>query len=125
MNYIQNVPDHSPSSSGHGRLIMMVLWAILIAAVGKPSAPQAADHSAVVSLKGLDLSTDQGMQAARDRITATARRLCDRLIDPWSVSHYPDYVGCVEESTTAALSQLQKSTLVASAKPPANAFSAR
>jgi UrcA family protein len=118
MNFIAKAPDQFRHDSNHGRLILMVLWALFIAAIGKPSAPRAADTSAVVSLRGLDLSTEQGMQAARDRITKTARHLCDKLVDPWSLSHHTDYQQCVADATAGAMGAVQKQTLVASAKSP-------
>jgi UrcA family protein len=119
MNFISKTPDQTHRESGHGRMILMLLWALLIAAIGKPAAPQAAELSGVVSLKDLDLSTDSGQQVARDRIHKTAAHLCDRVIDHWSLSHFQDFQKCVAETTTIAMGDVQKKTVVAANRLPA------
>ncbi len=68
--------------------------------------PVAETHSAVVSLADLDLSTAAGMKAAQKRVRATARRLCGKVVDPWSTSHQPDYVACMDATMASALAQL-------------------
>ncbi len=123
MNFIANAPEQTHSESGHGRVILMLLWALFIAAIGKPAAPQAAEVSSVVSLKDLDLSTNTGQQVARDRIHKTAVRLCDRVIDHWAISHFQDFQKCVAETTASAMGDVQKKTLVAGNKPPAPSLS--
>jgi UrcA family protein len=119
MNFIAKTPDQTRCESGHGRMILMVMWALIIAAIGKPSAPRAADVSAVVSLRDLDLSSEQGMKAAQERINKTARHLCSKLIDPWSLSHFEDYKQCVADAKAGAMGAVQKSRLMASTKLPA------
>jgi UrcA family protein len=118
MNFIAKAPDQTHAQSGNGRLILMALWALVIAAIGKPPAPQAAELSSTVSLKDLDLSTDSGQRAARDRVHSTAVRLCDRAIDHWSLSHFQDFQKCVAETTASAMGDVQKKTLVAANKVP-------
>ena len=125
-----NVPvqhhDRSQCDSAHRKLALMALCALfVVAAVGKQSPASAADKSATVSLANLDLSTETGMQAARERIHQTARRLCQKVVNPWSLSHQPDYVRCVNDATTAAVGQLQGMLLVANAHSPAKGLSTR
>jgi UrcA family protein len=70
----------------------------------KPSGPSA--RTAVVSVNDLDLATAAGMQQARERLRATARRLCGRVTNPWALSHQQDYIACVDATLTSALAQL-------------------
>ncbi len=65
-----NVPEQlSDLSQSGGKVVLMTLCALfMIAAIGRQLPAYAADKSAVVSLANLDLSTEKGMQAARDRI---------------------------------------------------------
>jgi len=127
MNIQEKIPDPSRYDSGYSKLAMAVLGVILLtAALGKQLPANAADKvSATVSVADLDLSTDKGMQAARDRLHATARRLCEKVVDPSSLSHHSDYVHCVDEATTAAVAQLTGPLLAANAKSHAEILSAR
>jgi len=120
-----NVPKQLPNlSQSRGKLALMTLCALsMIAVIGKQLPAYAADKSAAVSLANLDLSTEKGMQAARDRIHQTARRLCQRVVNPWSLSHQTDYVRCVNDATTAAVGQLQGMLLDANAHSPAKGLS--
>ena len=70
----------------------------------KPNDPKV--RTAVVSVADLDLTTEAGMQVARKRLHATARSLCGRVVDPWTLSHQPDYVACVDATLASALAQL-------------------
>lgn len=103
-------------------LLPTLLFAALIAA---PHKVHADSKSATVSLVGLDLSTDQGLQAAHDRVRQKARWLCDRVVDPWTVSHQPDYVRCVDETTATAVRQLEDALVAAHARPHIQRVSAR
>ena len=122
-----NVPEQlSDLSQSGGKVVLMTLCALfMIAAIGRQLPAYAADKSAVVSLANLDLSTEKGMQAARDRIHQTARRLCQRVVNPWSLSHQTDYVRCVNDATTAAVAQMQGLLLVANAHSHASGLSTR
>lgn len=77
----------------------------------KPNDPSA--RTAVVSVADLDLATEAGMQAARERLHATARRLCGRVVDHWAVSHQQDYVACVDATLASALAQLPSPAVAA------------
>jgi UrcA family protein len=63
-------------------------------------------RSAKVSLAGLDLSTPDGARAARERLHATARRLCAQVADNLDLSHQSNFVACVDEALAAALTAL-------------------
>lgn len=90
---------------------------LLAAAIAAPHAAHADQKSATVSLSGLDLSTDKGLQVAHDRVLQKARWLCDRVVNPWAISHQPDYVRCVDETTAAAVKQLQDALYAARVRP--------
>jgi UrcA family protein len=78
-----------------------------LAADGQQSSvPALEKRLAVVSLADLDTSTPQGAQAARERLRATARRLCSQLQDSWDLGHQPHFVACVEGALQRALHQL-------------------
>jgi UrcA family protein len=77
----------------------------------KPDGPSV--RTKVVSVADLDLATAAGMQQARKRLHAAARRLCGRVIDPWAVSHQPDYVACVDTTLASALAQLPSPAVAA------------
>ncbi len=79
----------------------------LMAAIGKQLPASAAEKSTVVLIADLDLSTEKGMETARERVHQAARKLCNKVVDPWSLSHHPDYVQCVDDATADAVTQLQ------------------
>jgi len=108
----------SSSDSSVAKLVLIGLCIVFMtAAIGKQLPAQAAEAVALVSVADLDLSTDKGMQAARDRVDETARRLCKRLINPWALSHHSQYLRCVDDATTAALGQIHGQALVAKVVP--------
>jgi UrcA family protein len=128
MNVPQRLPDRSQCDSAYSKLALMALCAVfMIAAIGKQLPARAADEtaSAKVSLADLDLSTDKGMQAARDRLHRAARRLCAKVLDPWAISHQPDFVACVDAATAAAVARVQGPVLVANAKSHAQQLGSR
>jgi UrcA family protein len=87
---------------------MMALHPIAALADGQPPSASVLERRvAVVSLADLDTSTSQGAQAARDRLRATARRLCSLLQDSRDLGHQPHFVACVEHTLANALHQLQ------------------
>ena len=127
MNMHEKTSDPSRYESGFSKLALSLLGVILLTALlGKQLPANAAEQaSAKVSIADLDLSTDQGMQAARDRLHATAQRLCEKVVDPSSLSIHSDYAHCVDETTTAAVAQLTGALLAANAKSNASILSAR
>jgi UrcA family protein len=107
------------SGSAYTKLALMASVALaLMAAIGRQLPVGAAETSTVVSLADLDLSTEKGMEAARERVHQAARKLCKRMMDPWSLSQQPDdpdYVQCVDETTADAVTNLQRHQLLANA----------
>jgi UrcA family protein len=102
--------DRNPSHGGAhvsacGALALMSCCSLFVGA-GSPASAAAA-RSTTVSVADLNLSTATGLQAARDRIHETARRLCEKVIDPWALWHQPDYIQCVNKATSDAVAQLR------------------
>jgi UrcA family protein len=117
MNIQETTLDRS-QYDGLSKLVLTGLCVVFMtAAIAKQLPAQAADAVAIVALADLDLSTEQGMQTARDRVDATARRLCKKVINPWDLSHHSQYLSCVNEATTAAVGQIHSHLLLASATP--------
>jgi UrcA family protein len=83
----------------------------------------AESRSKTVSLAGLDLSTPEGVDAARDRLHQTARHLCSQLAGADDLWHQPNYVKCVDDATANAVQQLSNPAQVpaqaALGQPPA------
>jgi UrcA family protein len=94
-------------------LLLLALGAHLARAgeIVKPTSPNV--RTTVVSVADLDLATAAGMQRARDRLHAAARRLCTRVVEPWTLSHQPDYVACVDRTLASALAQLPSPAVAA------------
>ena len=116
MNVSHKALNRPYSGSAYTKLALMAVVSLaLMAAISRQLPASAAEKSTVVSIADLDLSTEKGMQTARERVHQAARKLCQKVVDPWSLSHEPDYVQCVDETTAAAVTQLQGRQLVANA----------
>jgi UrcA family protein len=63
-------------------------------------------RSEKVSIAGLDLSTADGLNAARERVHQVARRLCLQLVDQNDRSRQSNYVSCVEDAVASAMQQV-------------------
>ncbi len=105
-------PDHA---SGWLLAAMRAAAFLMIVAVGARLPARAGEgcpkagsacRSATVSVADLDLSTTAGMQTAQHRVRATARRLCGKVVNPWSVSHQQQFADCVDATMASALKQL-------------------
>jgi UrcA family protein len=72
-------------------------------------------RSAKVSIAGLDLSTPQGVRAARERLRQTARKLCLQVADELDLSLHANYLACVDESVAKAMQQVAPPSRVAGA----------
>ena len=94
---------------------LMGLLAIAPVAVtaGTQPAPAPETRVAKVSVVDLDLSTPEGMRAARDRLHAMALRLCTQLEDLRDLSHQSNFVACVDDTLAGALRQINTSALAA------------
>jgi UrcA family protein len=111
-----NRSNSNPHDSPYGKLTLMTLCAMsLIAGICRQIPAHADEKSAVVSLADVDLSTTKGMETARERIHQKARQLCSKVVNPWSISHQPDYVLCVDSTTAAAMQQVTASAMLANA----------
>lgn len=73
------------------------------------------NRSAKVSIAGLDLSTPQGVRAARERLRQTARELCLQFADELDLSLHANYLACVDESVAKAMQQVAPPSRVAGA----------
>jgi UrcA family protein len=81
-----------------------------------PTAPES--RSTNVSLAGLDLSTPEGMSAARERLRNTADRLCSQVVDELDMSHHANFIKCVDAAVTSALNQLTGPKFAAGGSQP-------
>lgn len=100
-----------------GAFLALLALGAHLARAGESAKPSGPDRTAVVSVADLDLATEAGMQAARERLHATARRLCRRVVDPWAVSHQQDYTACVDATLATALAQLPAPAVAANSTP--------
>lgn len=117
MNIPHKLLARTASNPGVSKLALISLCIVfLTAAIAKQLPAQAADAIAIVSLADLDLGTEKGRQAARDRLNETARRLCKQVVNPWSLSHHTQYVRCVDDATAAAAVQIQDQARLADAR---------
>ena len=95
---------------------LTVLWtAALIALSATTPTPGTADQHAAtasdtrvadISLADLDLSTPEGLRAARDRLRTMARRLCAELAHSRELSYQPNFAACVDDTLAGALAQV-------------------
>lgn len=91
--------------------ILMALFAIApVATIADQQAASAPNtHVATISLADLDLSTPEGMRAARDRLETMARRVCAKLVPSHDPSHHPVFIACVDDTLAGALRQANAS----------------
>jgi UrcA family protein len=66
-----------------------------------------------VSLVDLDLTTSEGIAAARDRLQGTARQLCSQQVENLERSHRVDYLSCVDNALIQELKQVSSSARAA------------
>jgi UrcA family protein len=64
------------------------------------------NRSEKVSIAGLDLSTADGLNTARERVRQAARRLCLQLVDPNDRSRQWNYVNCLDDAVASAMQQV-------------------
>jgi UrcA family protein len=62
-------------------------------------------RAANVSLADLNLSTPEGFRIARERLEATARRLCAELARDNDLSYRPNWAACVNDTISGPLAQ--------------------
>src|SRR5271167_2054270 len=103
------------------RTAVMMAFCVLgpLTAMAQQPAPAAQEtRSAKVSLAGLDLSTPEGMSAARERLRGGAVRLCSQVADELDLSHHANFLKCVDSAVTSALQQLTGPKLAGGASQP-------
>lgn len=76
-----------------------------------PAAAKTESVVGTVSLADLDVSTPEGVRAARARLAKVAQRLCRRLGDARRVSDWATYTDCYRESLANALRQVNLSVV--------------
>jgi UrcA family protein len=92
----------------------------LTAMAQQPAPGDPETRSTKVSLAGLDLSTPEGMSAARERLRGTADRLCSQVADELDQSHHANFVKCVDATVTSALKQLPGPKFADGSQPEAS-----
>ena len=108
-----NTQVNQKVAAGSGRLAALFRGTILVLSAMVPAAALA-DVAATstpetlvaqVSLRDLDLSTAEGMRAARARLLERAKRLCAQLADSRDVGRQWHFHACVQEAVVGALRQ--------------------
>jgi UrcA family protein len=87
-----------------------------VAGAQQQSASADATRSTQVSLAGLDLSTPEGINSARDRLRGTAVRLCTQVVDDHDLSQHSNFLKCMDSTMTNALRQITAAGTVAQTK---------
>ena len=104
MNTATPLASASCLKTGLATTASLALSVVALAAEAASLSDTAAvTRSAKVSLAGLDLSKPDDVRVARERLRATARRLCAQVADDLDLSHQPNFVACVDETLAAAL----------------------
>jgi len=111
MNFTEKLPDRSDGDSSYGKLLLLVLCVIFITtAIDKQLSAEASDSAGWVSLSDLDLKTDKGIHAARDRVRDAARRLCEKVVIRSARAQQADCAHCADDAAAAVVEHLQGST---------------
>ena len=95
-------------SIGLALALVSLFVAAPLGAVAQESAARVETKSTGVSLAGIDLSTPQGMRDAYARVNEAAKRVCAQVSDHLDLGHQAHFVKCVDETTTTAMSQVQR-----------------
>jgi UrcA family protein len=90
--------------------LIAVCLAMPIAALAQQPSGANAPGTAKVSLAGLDLTTSQGIAAARNRLHATARQRCSQAVDDRQPSEQAQFVSCVDLTLISELKQINSRT---------------
>lgn len=89
--------------------LIAVCLAVPMAALSQQATVAVPTSAATVSLDDLDLTTSDGIAAARDRLQGTARQLCSQQLDNLEPSHRVDFLSCVDNSLLHELKQVSSS----------------
>jgi UrcA family protein len=90
--------------------LIAVCLAMPIAALAQQPSGANPSSTAKVSLAGLDLTTSQGIAAARNRLHETARQKCSRAVDDRQPSQQAQFLSCIDISLISELKQINSST---------------
>ena len=80
--------------------------AVLAVTASAGSADPGAQRSEKISVKDLDLTTVDGVDAARARVHQAARRLCFAVSSPEDRSRRTNYLTCVDDTILAAMKEI-------------------
>jgi len=98
-------PSSRPASCAR---LISTLTIAMVCCGGASAAPATPDAiSATVRVADLNLASAQGRQQARDRLQATAARLCARFRDSRSLATRETEAECRRDALEAALQQIQ------------------
>jgi len=109
----QMIPSRLSGSALGAACLIAVCLAVPIAALSQQATVAVPATAAMASLADLDLSTSEGIAAARDRLQGTARQLCSQQLDILEPSHRVDFLSCVDNSLIHELKQVSSSVRAA------------
>lgn len=99
--------------------VLMALSVLGSATAMSQQASGVESASAKISIAGLDLSTPEGMAAARERVHQAARQLCSEVAHSTDLAHQPNFIKCVDATMASALQQLPGPKRLAADATPA------
>jgi UrcA family protein len=102
----QMIPSRLTRSTLRAAALIAACLAVPIAALSQQATVAVPPSAAKVSLADLDLTTSDGIAAARDRLQGTARLSCSQQLDNLEPSHRVDFLSCVDNSLIHELKQV-------------------
>jgi UrcA family protein len=94
--------------------LLLVYLAVPLAAMAQqPSSAVSQTSAAKASLAGLDLTTRQGLAAARNRLHESARASCSQAIDNREPSDRANFLSCIDGALKDELKQINSSARAA------------
>jgi UrcA family protein len=103
---LQMISSRPSGTAVRAVCLIAVCLAAPLAALSKQPTVAVPTSAAKVSLADLDLTTSEGIAAARDRLHGTARQLCSQQLDILDPSHRIDFLSCVDDSLLRELKQV-------------------
>ena len=102
----QMIPSRLIRSTVRAAALIAACLAVPVAALSQQATVAVPPSAAKVSLADLDLTTSDGIAAARDRLQGTARLSCSQQLDKLEPSHRVDFLSCVDNSLIHELKQV-------------------
>jgi UrcA family protein len=93
--------------------LIAVCVAMPIATLAQEPAVATPTSAAKVSLAGLDLTTSQGIAAARNRLHEAASQSCSQAVDNREPADRASFLGCMNNALISELKQINGSTRAA------------